>query len=240
MQEAVRHVSFVVEAIAEDIVVKRELFRILENWVPNTAILASSTSGIAVDDIAAACTRTERVAVAHFANPPHLMPAVEIVPGSATDKSVIDALCVFVSGLGKEPVRLARDVPGHIFNRLQFALMREAFALVRDGVASAEEIDRLVKHGYALRLAEEGPLEKADLAGLPLVASVARYLFPDLDDSPSPEVVDALIAEGRTGAKAGKGFHDWTPERADAVIAARNQEVIRHLLRRRRQTDDQS
>ena len=116
--------------------------------------------------------------------------------------------------------------------------MREAFALVRDGVATAEEVDRLVKHGYALRLAEEGPLEKADLAGLPLVASVARYLFPDLDDSTSPEVVDVLIAEGRTGAKAGKGFHDWTPARAEAVIAARNQEVIRHLLRRRRKTDD--
>jgi len=116
--------------------------------------------------------------------------------------------------------------------------MREAFALVRDGVATAEEIDRLVKHGYALRLAEEGPFEKADLAGLPLVASVARYLFPTLDNSASPDIVDALIAQGRTGASSGKGFHDWTPASADAVIAARNQEVIRHILRRRQKSGD--
>ena len=145
----------------------------------------------------------------------------------------MDRLCTFVSGLGKQPVRLKRDLAGHLFNRLQFALMREAFALVRSGVADAEDIDKVVKEGYALRLAAEGPLEKADLAGLSLVASVARYIYPDLDSSQTPEDLTGMILDGDSGAEAGRGFYDWTPERSAAVIAERNQEVIRHLKRLR-------
>ncbi len=152
---------------------------------------------------------------------------------AALDGAVMDRLCAFVGGLGKEAIRLKRDLPGHLFNRLQFALMREAFALVRDGAADAEDIDRVVKNGYALRLAAEGPLEKADLAGLPLVASVAAYLYPDLDTSQAPEDLTAMIEDGKSGAAAGSGFFDWTAERGAAVIAERNQEVIRHLKRMR-------
>ncbi|MBR46237.1 MAG: hypothetical protein CMM31_07120 [Rhodospirillaceae bacterium] len=161
------------------------------------------------------------------------MPAVEIVPGSDTDLAVMNRLCALIEGLGKEPIRLERDLPGHLFNRLQFALMREAFALVRDGVARAEEIDKVVKNGYALRLAAEGPLEKADLASLELVASVADYLYPDLDVSQSPDDLKKMIADGKTGAKEGQGFFAWTPERSAAVIAERNQEIMGHLKRLR-------
>ena len=161
------------------------------------------------------------------------MPAVEVVPGSATDGAVMDRLCAFVHGLGKEAIRLKRDLPGHLFNRLQFALMREAFALVRTGAADAEDVDKVVKNGYSLRLAAEGPLKKADLAGLPLVASVAQYLYPDLDTSQTPEDLRNMIQNGNSGAEAGRGFYDWTPERGAAVTAERNQEVIRHLKRLR-------
>jgi 3-hydroxybutyryl-CoA dehydrogenase len=235
---AAEGIDFAFEAIAEQAEAKQALFAMLDQAAPPEAILTSTTSGMAVDVIAEKCVRKGRIAVAHFANPPHLMPAVEVVPGSATEPSVMDRLCAFIAGLGKEPIRLARDLPGHLFNRLQFALMREAFALVRDGVASPAEIDKVVKKGYALRLAAEGPLEKADLAGLELVASVADYLFPDLDAGQAPDELKRMIADGRTGAKAGKGFFDWTPDRADAVIAARNQEVIRHLKRLRAERAD--
>ena len=225
--------EFAFEAISEDAEAKQALFVALEAVAPPEAILASTTSGMAVDIIARKCARKYRVAVAHFANPPHLMPAVEVVPGSATDGAVMDRLCAFVHDLGKQPIRLKRDLPGHLFNRLQFALMREAFALVRNGAADAEDIDKVVKEGYALRLAAEGPLEKADLAGLSLVASVAQYLYPDLDTSQTPEDLNGMIQDGNSGAKAGRGFFDWTPERSVAVVAERNQEVIRHLKRLR-------
>ena len=111
--------------------------------------------------------------------------------------------------------------------------MREAFALVRTGAADAEDVDKVVKNGYSLRLAAEGPLKKADLAGLPLVASVAQYLYPDLDTSQTPEDLRNMIQNGNSGAEAGRGFYDWTPERGAAVTAERNQEVIRHLKRLR-------
>ena len=231
LANAAKYIDFAFEAIAEQAEAKQALFAALEEAAPPEAILTSTTSGMAVDIIAEKCVRKGRVAVAHFANPPHLMPAVEIVPGSATESAVMDRLYEFIGGLGKEPIRLQRDLPGHLFNRLQFALMREAFALVRTGAASATEIDKVVKNGYALRLAAEGPLEKADLAGLPLVASVAEYLYPDLDTSQAPDDLRAMIGDGNSGAKDGQGFFDWTPERSAAVVAERNQEVIRHLKR---------
>ncbi len=231
LANAAKYIDFAFEAIAEQAEAKQALFAALEEAAPPEAILTSTTSGMAVDIIAEKCVRKGRVAVAHFANPPHLMPAVEIVPGSATESAVMDRLYEFIGGLGKEPIRLQRDLPGHLFNRLQFALMREAFALVRTGAASATEIDKVVKNGYALRLAAEGPLEKADLAGLPLVANVAEYLYPDLDTSQAPDDLRAMIGDGNSGAKDGQGFFDWTPERSAAVVAERNQEVIRHLKR---------
>ncbi|MBT5778191.1 MAG: hypothetical protein HOI02_02130 [Rhodospirillaceae bacterium] len=233
LASAAAGIDFAFEAIAEDADIKQPIFAAIEQAAPPQAILTSTTSGMAVDIIAEKCTDKGRVAVAHFANPPHLMPAVEIVPGTDTDEAVMDRLCDFIRGLGKEPIRLKRDLPGHLFNRLQFALMREAFALVRTGAASAEEIDKVVKNGYALRLAAEGPLEKADLAGLPLVASVAEYLYPDLDTSQAPDDLQDMIRDGKIGAKGGQGFFAWTPERGAAVIAERNQEVMRHLKRRR-------
>ena len=113
-------------------------------------------------------------------------------------------------------------------------MFREALALVRDGVATPEEVDRVVKHGYALRLPIEGPFEKADIAGLPLMASICRFIFPTLDNSAAPEQLDRLVAEGRTGSKAGRGVYEWRDGEARALISARNAEVIRHLQRMRR------
>jgi 3-hydroxybutyryl-CoA dehydrogenase len=171
------------------------------------------------------------VAVAHFANPPHLMPLVEVVPGPETRPGTLTRLSAFLATLGKETVELSRDLPGHLFNRLQFAMLREAMALVAGGVATPAQIDRVVKRGLALRLAEEGPMEKMDLAGLELVRDVARYLFPDLDAARTPDLLERMLSEGRRGADWGAGFHDWTPARADELRRRRNAEVVRQLTR---------
>ena len=211
--------DLLVDAISEDETSKQTLFRSVEPLVAPNALLASSTSGLPADRLAAGLRRPERFVVMHFANPPHLMPTVEVVPGCATAPEAVDRACEVVRGLGKEPVRLTRDIPGHLFNRLQFALFREALALVRDGVATPEEIDRVVRHGYALRLAIEGPFQKADLVGLPLMATIARYLFPTLDDGDSPTVLDREIAAGRLGRSVGRGFHAWADGEADALVA---------------------
>jgi 3-hydroxybutyryl-CoA dehydrogenase len=226
-----------IEAVNEELALKQSVFEMLERRLPAHAILTSSTSGLPVDAIAARCTRPGRVAVMHFANPAHLMPAVELVPGTRTEAATMDALEAFVRGLGKRPIRLRRDIPGHIFNRIQFAMLREAMSLVRQGVASPADIDDVVKRGLALRLAEEGPLEKMDLAGLELVSSVATYLFPDLDSSPTPDAIDALIDQGHRGAASGQGFYAWDDRRIRDVLERRNAEVVRHLRRLAQNTD---
>lgn len=226
-------VDLVLEAVSEDLQLKQAVLAQAEGWVGPTGIVASTTSGLPVDQIAKGCEKPSRVAVAHFANPPHLMPLVELVPGSYTSPEVMDVLEKFVVSLGKYAIRLKRDIAGHIFNRIQFAMLREAMALVRDEVASAADIDLVVKRGLALRLAEEGPLEKMDLAGLELVHQVSSYLFPEIDRSTSPSFLAEMLAEGCGGATTGKGFHSWSSASARKVIAARNAEVIRNLQRLR-------
>lgn len=236
LESSVRGAAIVMDAISEDLAAKQALYAEVEARIGDDALLTSTTSSIPVALLAAHLRRPERFVVAHFANPPHLMPAVEVVPGSATSPQTIERACAFVAALGKEAVRLSRDIPGHIFNRLQFALFREALALVRDGVATPGEVDRVVKHGYALRLPIEGPFEKADLAGLPLMASISRFIFPTLDNSASPDELDRLMAEGRSGSKTGRGVYEWRDGEARALINERNAEVIRHLQRMRRAT----
>lgn len=226
-----READIVLEAVSEDLDVKRDLFCKLEEIVQKDCLLASSTSGLPVDAIANSCKYKDRTGVAHFANPPHLMPAVEVVPGTHTSPETMNRLCSYVETLGKTAIRLKKDLPGHLFNRIQFAMMREAMALVRDDVAEPEDIDNVVKQGLALRLAAEGPLQKMDLATLDLVCSVSEYLFPELDASTEPEYLRQMLAQGHHGSKSGRGFYDWTGEEADTVITERNQEVIRHLKR---------
>ena len=160
----------------------------------------------AISEIAAQCSCKIRVAVTHFANPPHLIPVVKVVPGNSTDSVVMDRLCAFLRGLSKQPIRPKLDLTGHLFNRLQFALMREAFALVCSDVTDTEDIDKVVKEGYALRLTLEGQLEKVDLTGLSPVASVARYICPNLDSSQTPEDLTSMNQDGNSGAKTGRGF----------------------------------
>ena len=226
-----QNADIVLEAINEDINEKQNLFLQIQQVVTGKTILASSTSGLPVDEIAKLCDDKQRIAVVHFANPPHLMPTVEVVPGTDTSSEVMSSLCTFVESLDKTPIRLKRDLPGHLFNRIQFAMLREAMALVRDNVADAEDIDNVVKKGMALRLAAEGPLQKMDIAGLDLVCSVSEYLFPELDASREPDYLRQLLSQDLHGSINGKGFYEWTTEEADAVIAERNQEIIRHLKR---------
>lgn len=231
LQDVPRDCDIAIEAINENLPAKQELIAALQAHLLEDAVLASSTSGLPVDQIAANCTRATQFAVAHFANPPHLMPVVEVVPGTNTSPKTIAAIEAFVQSLNKTPVRLNHDVPGHLFNRIQFAMLREAMALVEKGIATPKQIDTVVKRGLALRLAEEGPLEKIDLAGLQLVHDVAAYLYPQLDNSVEPGLLKKMLDEDKGGAESGQGFFTWDTESQTRVQTRRNAEVIRHLQR---------
>ena len=231
LHDVPRDCDIAIEAINENLTAKRELIAALEEPLQEDTVLASSTSGLPVDQIAANCIRASHFAVAHFANPPHLMPVVELVPGSKTSPGTMATIEAFVQSLSKTPVRLNHDVAGHLFNRIQFAMLREAMALVEKGIATPKQIDTVVKRGLALRLAEEGPLEKIDLAGLQLVHDVAAYLYPELDNSEEPGLLKKMLGEGKDGAESGQGFFAWDTESKTRVLTRRNAEVIRHLQR---------
>src|SRR5712692_5438168 len=206
---AVASADLVVEAIVEDMALKQDLFARLDRAAPAHAILASCTSGLSITEIAKATTRPGRVITAHFWNPPHLMPLVEVVMGVATEEDVAKRTMTILEQIGKTPVLIRKDRPGQLGNRIQSALMREAMFIVEQGIASAEDVDKAVRLGFGLRMPMWGPLQHIDAVGLDLVLAVQDYVLPDLDNEPrAPQLLRDKVARGELGQKSGRGFYD--------------------------------
>lgn len=223
--------DLIIEAVSENLEVKRTVFASLEELATPQCILASNTSAISIGKIAQGLARPGRVVGTHFWNPPHVVPCVEVIRAPQTEAAVMDAVFDLLRQVGKRPVRVHKDVPGFVGNRMQHALWREAISLVEEGIASAEDVDEVVRYGFGLRLAFLGPLATADLAGLDLTYEVHKDLFPHLDRStePSPLLIEK-IGKGELGAKSGQGFHKWTPEGLRQVVSRRD-EVLLKILR---------
>ena len=210
--------ALVVEAAPERLELKQQIFADLDRLAPAEAILASNTSVIPIRRIAAHVRDQRRVVGAHFWNPPHLVPLVEVVVMRPENQPAADRLVGLLRGAGRHPVLVKRDIPGFIGNRLQHALKREAIALVAAGVCDAETIDDVVKLGFGARLAVLGPLEQSDLVGLDLTEAIHDTLMPYLDVTPHTHpYLAALVTEGALGMKSGRGFREWTPAEAEAV-----------------------
>ncbi|MGC8491817.1 MAG: 3-hydroxyacyl-CoA dehydrogenase family protein [Syntrophobacteraceae bacterium] len=215
--------QYLIEAVLEDIGVKRKVYKDLERFASPDAILSSNTSAISITEIGDALQQKERFLGTHFWNPPHILPCVEVIKGAHTGEKVFETICSLLEKTGKVPVRVMKDVPGFLGNRLQHAMWREAVALCENGIASAEDIDKVVKYGLGLRMPFLGPLETADLAGLDLTFEVHKYLFPHLDASTEPSpLLTTLVARGERGAKSGRGFYPWPPEKLRRIIEARD------------------
>ena len=221
--------DFVIEAVPEDMELKLALFAQLDAVCRADAVLATS-SGHPASEVDKRVAHKERVIAAHFWYPPQLLPLVEVCGSTATSKAVIERTCEILTGVGKTPVIVDREVPGFIGNRIQFAALREAWALWADGIASAEAIDTVVKHSIGRRLAVTGPIESADLGGLDTMVNFSRFLTPSLDTSPQPpEQVAALVRDGHRGVPSGKGVYDWTKRDGADLLAARRRELMRWL-----------
>jgi 3-hydroxybutyryl-CoA dehydrogenase len=233
--QAVHDASFVFESVAEDLGLKQQLFQQLEGLVADEAVLASNTSGLPITQIAEPLRHPERAATAHFWNPPHLMPLVEVVKGERTSEPTLERLRALLSEAGKQVVVVRKDVPGQLGNRLQHALFREAFHLIESGIASVEDVDRAIKYGPGLRFPAYGLLEHADMVGLDLMIAVESYLFAALSASTeAPGLLRRLVAQGALGAKSGRGLYDWSVRCADDVLAARDKFVLERLKESRR------
>lgn len=229
-EAAAQGADFVIESVVEDLAVKQEIFAKMEDLLGRDVIFATNTSGLSPTAIAAKMRHPERFVVAHFWNPPQLIPLVEVVPGEKTAPQVVEATAALMEAIGKKPVILKREAPGFIGNRLQFALLREAFYLVEQGIASPEAIDMAVKYSFGRRLCTTGPLESADFGGLDTFLNISSYLNADLsrDTQPSPLLKQA-VEQGRLGAKTGKGLYDWTPENLARIKNNRETNLVEWL-----------
>ena len=219
----------VLECIIEVMEEKVALLKRLENCRRRGALLMSVTSGLSITEMGRGSDTEALLVGAHFWNPPHLIPLVEMVAGPATPAAMFEAACELISDIGKVPVR-CKDVPGFIGNRLMHAMWREALALVDAGVCSAEDIDRVVKFTFALRLPVLGPMENMDLVGLDAAERIQRYLCPALakNDAPARCLSDKVKA-GELGMKSGQGFYDWRQRDANRTIVDRDRQIARQL-----------
>ncbi|MHC1759752.1 MAG: 3-hydroxyacyl-CoA dehydrogenase NAD-binding domain-containing protein [Negativicutes bacterium] len=223
-------VDMVIEAIPEKFQLKQQLFQKLEQLCKPQAILASNTSGIPITQIANTIQTSERVIGTHFYMPAHLIPLVEVIQTATTSERVIAETMNFLAQIGKMPVRVRKDIPGFIGNRLQHALAREAMSLLEQGVASAEDIDLVVKASLALRLVFTGPVEQRDFNGLDIHLAIAEYLYPELENTTEPlEILKNKVAANELGIKTGKGFYDWRDKNIPEIQAKKNQELINLL-----------
>jgi 3-hydroxybutyryl-CoA dehydrogenase len=225
--------ELVVEAVTEDLELKLGIFEQLDTICPPPAVLASS-SGQPASRLVDRVRNRQRVIAAHFWYPPQLIPLVEVCAGPETDPEVTTFTCEALRRAGKAPVVIDREVPGFIGNRLQFAMLREAWALWASGAASAEAIDAVVRNSIGRRLAITGPIESADLGGLDTLHAFAESLLPHLDVSPQPAArVTEQVRAGHRGPASGQGVYDWTRRDADTVLSARMNELFRWLKKDR-------
>lgn len=217
---AVRNAAFVFEAAPEKLALKQAIFAEVEAHAPVEAILASNTSVMPITQIMQNLSHRGRALGTHWWNPPHMIPLVEVIRTEWTDAAVIEAMAALLADAGKTPVRVEKDVPGFIGNRLQHALWREAISLVERGICDAEAVDTVVKSCFGRRLSVLGPLENADLVGTDLTLDIHATVLADLEHRPGPSpLLRQLVAEGKLGMKTGQGFRTWTPEQAAQVRA---------------------
>lgn len=227
MEEAARDCQFAIEAVVEDLAVKREIFRKLDKLTPPEAILASNTSGLAVGDIAEGTSHPERIVGSHFFYPHTIVPLVEVGYGRQTSDAAIETAVAFWKRCGKEPVVCRKDSNGFIVNRIQSAIAREAMSLIANGVAGARDVDKALRLGIGLRLAMVGTLEQRDWGGLDVHYAAAKSIYPTLEDTKTPlPIIADKVARGETGAKAGKGFYDWTGKDVEALRRKKQDQVI--------------
>jgi len=229
---AVREADYVVEAVLEDLPLKKKIFAEIEKHARPDTILASNTSVIPITKIMKGLKRRERALGTHWWNPPFLVPLVEVIETQWTSPQAVDFTMKLHAAAGKKPAHVKKDVPGFIGNRLQHALWREAIALVEQGICDAETVDTVIKAAFGRRLAVLGPLENADMVGTDLTLAIHKFVLPDIDSRPSPSpYLRKLVKAGKLGFKSGEGFRKWSPQQQ----AELRLKVLQHLKNARAQ-----
>lgn len=224
--ECFRDCSLVVECVVERMDIKHDFWKKASEIAPEEALLSTNTSGLKITEIAEAVKKPERFMGQHWLNPPHLIPLCEIIIGEKTAQENVDKMKELVKGLGKIPV-VVKDINGFITNRIQFALLREAFYIIESGAATFEDVDMALKGGMGLRYAALGPFGVADFGGLDTFDHINSYLNADLcNATEGNKMLRSMVEAGKLGVKSGQGFYDYSGDKADKAIKERDKKYI--------------
>jgi 3-hydroxybutyryl-CoA dehydrogenase len=235
--EATSNVQLVIECITENLELKQKVFRDLDRLCSQETILATNTSVLSITEIAAKARNKERILGTHFWNPPHIIPLVEVVKGRETSEEVVETIYQLLKNAGKHPVKVMKDIPGFVGNRLQHALWREAMSIVENGIAEPATVDEVIKEGFGIRLPVLGPLENADMIGLDLTLAIHDYILKYLNSSPNPSpLLRQKVAKGELGFKTGQGFYTWSAEEAQRS----REHLLEYLLDRVREEQNKT
>ena len=222
--------GIVVESVNEDLPLKQRIFAELEALAPAHIPLTSNSSSFPISQIADGLKGARRMLGLHFFMPAHLVPLVEVVRSDATDPAVAQSVFELMQRLRRKPVMVAKDIPGFLANRMQHALMREAWSLIERGIATPEDVDMAVRYGFGFRYVAAGPILQKEMSGLDVNYLASRTVFPDLCNDAEPAVkLAAKVKAGEIGMKSGKGFYDWPAERI-AKVKARYQTALKRGL----------
>ncbi len=224
--------DYVIEAVPENLALKQDLFRQLDGCCREEAIFASNTSSLILADIMAHLPdqRKQRTMICHWYNPALLMPIAELSFFGNMPEPVYTEVEKLYQSINKQVVKVLKEVPGLVANRIQQAVAREVFSLMEMEVASPEDIDRALTFGPAFRYATTGQLQVADFGGLDIWCTVGDNLLPEIDNSSrANQVLRAKVRQGELGFKTGKGFFDYCPEDRDRLREAYTRKLIHQL-----------
>jgi 3-hydroxybutyryl-CoA dehydrogenase/5-formyl-3-hydroxy-2-methylpyridine 4-carboxylate dehydrogenase len=219
--------DLVIETVPEDLDLKIRVFREIESHVDGNSIIASDTSGIPITRIQAGTRVPGRVIGMHWSNPPHIIPMIEVISGENTAPDVESALIEVIRRCGHLPIKITKDVPGFVENRVLYAVMRECLDLVEQGVIEPQDLDACVSWGIGYKLAVVGPMALLDMAGLDIYAAVSSYLNKELcNRTDTAGYVAERTAARRLGIKTGGGIYDYTPEKIAELQATRARKLV--------------
>ncbi len=220
--EDIKDAKIVIEALPEDMKLKEDIFGKLEKICKEDTIFGTA-SGHSVSEVYGQVEKKDRTIATHFWFPPQLLPLVEVCGAPETSKETIDFVCELLTNIGKKPVVIDKEIDGFIGNRIQFAALREAWSLWSKGVATADAIDAIVRYSIGRRYAVTGPIESADVAGLPVMVNFAAYLQPSLsvEKNPPKELWDLAKVDGKV--------YNRSQEEVDKLLKDRKDELFRWL-----------
>ncbi len=219
--------DFVVEAVIENLALKQRVFEKLDAICPPHTILASNTTALMPSQIGVNVKRKDKILNTHYFNPPYLIPLVELIRSPDTSDETVAVTFELLAAIGKTPAIIEKEALGFVGPRLQAALIREAFAIVEQGIASAETVDLVVRNSFGRRLSVAGPFEVFELAGWDLVLAAFEELYKDLNSSPEINpLLRQMVESGKLGVKSKEGFYSWTDENIQQLRERMNHALI--------------